>query len=296
MKNVAMAIVLVGFMGGVSSAVRAQDDVIASAGQVSVRESDIAALVRPLSAENRQHLVADPSKLDPVVRANLAEKVAFAEAKAKGWDKRPEVQAAIERAEREAVVRSYVTSVVVVPRDYPSDEEIQAAYDGNPAAFAEPRVLHLEQIYIAIPQGHDAAGVNRAREQAADVAKRARAHGADFAALARTKSDDKSLAGSGGDMGFISETELLPEIRQAVDRMKVGEVSSPVQTGDGFHVIRLVDVRAAGPRPLAEVKAQIGAALRQQRQQQDAQAYMQKLAGSAAINEDVLKKALSSTQ
>ncbi|WP_144152904.1 peptidylprolyl isomerase [Paraburkholderia sp. BCC1885] len=296
MKKVTRVMLLAGLIGSASCGAWAQSDVIASAGQVSVTQSDIEKLVKPLSAENRERLAADPSRLDQVVRANLAEKAALAEAKAKGWDKQPQVQAMIEQAQREVIIRSYVTSVAAVPSDYPSDQQIQDAYDSNPGQFTAPRMVHLAQIYIALPPGGDAAAAERTRKQAADIAKQAHAGGADFAALAHAKSDDKPGAANGGDMGFLPESGLLPEVRTAVDKMKSGDVSGPIETRDGFHVIRLVDSHAPGLRPLAEVKEQIRTALRQQKQQQDAQAYMQKLAGSAPINEDALRKALSTAQ
>jgi peptidylprolyl isomerase len=159
-------------------------------------------------------------------------------------------------------------------------------------AFNAPRAFHIAQIYIAVPPGADAATLDRARKHAADLAKQAR--GADFAALATANSQDKPSAVHGGDMGFLPETALLPEIRKAVDAMKPGDIAQPVQTTAGFHIVKLIDTRPAGVRPLADVKEQIRVALRQQRTQENANAYVAKAlgAGTVAINEPALKKAL----
>lgn len=276
----------------------AQGDVIASAGQASVTQSDVAGLMKSLSPDNRTKLAADPAALDQIVRMTLAQKAAFAEAKAKGWDKQPQVQAAIDQAQREIIVRSYLASVSAPPADYPSDQEIQAAYDQNHAAVTAPRALHLAQIYLAVPPNADAATLDKVRKQAADLAKQAHASGADFAALAKANSQDKPSAANGGDMGFVPETVLLPAVRQAAATLKPGEVSQPVQTPAGFHVVKLIDTRAAALRPLADVKEQIRGALREQRAQQNAQAYLAKLVSpaTAPINEDALKKALAAAQ
>lgn len=276
----------------------AQNDVIASAGQASVTQAEVAALVKSLSPDNRARLLADPGQLEQIVRGRLADKAILAEAQAKGWDKQAQVKAMLEQMQREAIVRGYLASVSAPAADYPSDAEIQTAYDQNPNMFTAPRALHLAQIYLAIPPNADAATLDRVRKQAMDLARQARVAGADFAALARANSQDQAMAANGGDMGYLPDVSLVPEVRQAADQLKPGEVSSPIQTAQGFHVIKLIDLRAAGRRPLAEVKEQIRAALRQQRAQQNAQAYMAKLAGPSAvtINQDALKKALAAAQ
>ena len=80
--------------------------------------------------------------------------------------------------------------------------------------------------------------------------------------------------------------------------MKPGDVSAPIPTATGFHIVKLVDVRAPALQPLASVKEQLRATLRQQRAQQNVQAYIAKLAGpnAAPIDEDALKKALAAAQ
>lgn len=272
----------------------AQDDVIANAAQASVTQADIAGLLKSVSPEGRERLAADPAALDQVVRSTLAQKAVLAEAKSKGWDKQAQVQAAVEQAQRDIVVRSYLASANAPPADYPSDAELQSAYDKNRAAFTAPRALHVAQIYIAVPPNADAATLDKARKQAADLASRAR--GGDFAALAKANSQDKASAANGGDLGFVPDQLMVPAVRQAADALKPGQVSAPIQTPAGFHVVKLIDVRAAAPRPLADVKEQLRAMLRAQRTQQNAQAYLAKLAANAPINEDALKKALTSAR
>ncbi|WP_346778778.1 peptidylprolyl isomerase, partial [Burkholderia sp. Ac-20353] len=262
----------------------AQDDVIANAAQASVTQSDIATLLKSIGEEGRTRLAADPAAMDQVVRATLAQKAVLAEAKQKGWDKQADVQSAIEQARREIIVRSYLTSVNAPPADYPSDAEIQAVYEQNRDAFTVPRALHVAQIYLAVAPNADAASVDKVRKQAADLASRART--GDFAALAKANSQDKASAANGGDMGFVPEPMLLPAVRQAADALKPGQVSAPIQTPTGFHVVRLIEARAAAVRPLADVKERVRATMRAQRTQQGVQASLVKFGGNAPINED----------
>lgn len=289
MKN--FATMMGGLLLSVPLMAAAQDDVIANGPQASVTQSDIAALLKAAGDEGRARLAADPATMDQVVRATLAQKAVLAEAKAKGWDKQADVQSAIEQARRDIIARSYLASVNAPPADYPSDAEIQSAYEKNRAAFTVPRALRVAQIYVAVAPDADAATVDKARRQAADLANRAR--GGDFAALAKANSQD---AANGGDLGFVPETMLLPAVRQAADALKAGQVSAPIRTATGFHVVKLIDTRPAAPRPLADVKERLRAMLRAQRTQQNAQAYLAKLGGDAPINEDALKKALAAAR
>lgn len=291
-KNLAM--ILSSVMLSLPLAAVAQDDVIANSAQASVTQADIATLMESIGNEGRARLAGDPAALDQVVRAALAQKAVLSEAKAKGWDKQADVVAAIERARRDIIVRSYLVSVNTPPADYPSDADIQAAYEQNLTAFTAPRALHIAQIYIALGPQADAAAVDKARKQAADLASRARK--GDFAALAKAESQDQASAANGGDMGFVPEPLLVPAVRQAAAALRPGEVSAPIQTPTGFHVVKLIDVRPAAPRPLAQVKARVREMLRAQRTEQSVQAYLAKLGGNAPINEDALKKALATAQ
>ncbi|WP_323120589.1 peptidylprolyl isomerase [Burkholderia alba] len=272
----------------------AQGDVIARTAQATVTSAEIEALAGSLNADTRARLSADPAAADRLVRATLAQKAALAEAKAKGWDRQPQVKAALDQAQRDIIVRSYLGSVAAPAADYPPDAEIQATYDRNRAAFAVPRALHLAQIYLTKPSGADTAAVDRIRKQAADLARQAR--GGDFAALAGARSQDAASAARGGDMGYVPETDLLPAIRQAADDLKPGQVSAPVELPAGFHVMKLLDVRAAGALPIADVKERIRAALREQRAQQNAQAYLTKLEADAPIDENALRKAFDNAR
>jgi peptidylprolyl isomerase len=278
--------------------VLAQTAVVAKTGQASVTQADITAVLKSVNPEVRTQLAADPAKLDQLVRNRLAVAAVLAEASSKGWEKQPQVQAMIDEARRDVIMRSYLASVSTPPADYPSDADIQTAYNQNQTAFTVPRAVRLSQIYIPLPANADAATIEKARKQAADIAHQAQASGADFATLAQANSQDKASAAHGGDMGFVPEGLLIPEIRKAADAMKPGDVAGPIQTTAGFHVIKLTDTRAQGVRPLSDVKEQLRARMKQERAEQNAGAYMAKLVGpsTVTIDEATLSKAVSAAQ
>lgn len=273
-------------------AIAADSDVVARLGTIDIAASTLKAFVQTLDPAVRKQAAGDPALMAKLVRAELARIAVLKEARAQKWEQRPDVIAEIDRVRDEAITSSYLKSVSAPPAGYPSEAEIQSAYDLNRDALMAPRQYRLSQIFVALPAGGDPKAEDAAHRKADEIAGKARAKGADFVALARAASDMKPAKEQGGDLGWASEAELVPEIRTQVAGMTQGEVSDPIRTASGWHIIRMDDTRPAAPRPLAEVHDQLAVALRQRKAQANEQAYLAGLLtkSPAAINEMILKK------
>jgi len=81
-------------------------------------------------------------------------------------------------------------------------------------------------------------------------------NGADFAELAKQKSKDPG-ASEGGDLGYFTKDQMVPEFSEVAFKMSPGQLSNPIKTQFGWHVIRLEDKRVRQPPPFEEVKGQI---------------------------------------
>jgi peptidylprolyl isomerase len=248
--------------------------VVAKMGEAEIRADELKALLDAAAPEVRTQLAQTPAELNRIIRNELLRRVLAAEARTKGWDKRPDVAAQMERAREQVLVSSYMNSVARPPETYPAEADIRAAYDQSPALFATPKQYRLSQVFVLAPPESDKAGVAKAQAKIADAAERARKRGADFAALAKTVSEHAESATKGGDMGWVAEQNLIPELREPVAGLKKGDIAGPIRTAQGWHVVRLEDVREKGVRPLPEVREQIVAALRLRRAQETEQAYL----------------------
>ena len=91
------------------------------------------------------------------------------------------------------------------------------------------------------------------KKLADDLAAKAKA-GADFAELAKKHSEDDSNNTKGGDLDYFGRGQMVADFDKVAFAMKPGEVSDPVKTEFGYHVIKLIEKRAASQRPLAEVR------------------------------------------
>ena len=155
-----------------------------------------------------------------------------------------------------------VRAAITVP-----DADIAAFYQQNLAQYQTPAQVRASHILFHT-EGKDE---NAVKAQAEDVLKKAKAPGADFAALARQYSEDESNKDVGGDLDYFGRGRMVPEFEQAVFQMKAGDISDLVKTSFGFHIIKVVDMQPEITRPLAEVRAEIEDQLKWQKAQSEAE-------------------------
>lgn len=140
-----------------------------------------------------------------------------------------------------------------------SPEEIRRYYDAHRGDYVTRERVRVRTILFAIDATADERAVARARAKAAEVRALALG-GKDFAALARQFSDGPG-ADQGGELGSFKRGELERALEEVVFGLKPGEVSEPVRTDAGFHLLRVDDRVPEGHRPLEEVSDEIRDAL-----------------------------------
>jgi parvulin-like peptidyl-prolyl isomerase len=255
----------------------AQDTVVGKMGNVEIKTSEMLRLIDAQPAEVRRQITSGLTELDRLARSELVRQSLLAEAKSKGWEKKPEVAFVMERAKEDALLQVYMSDVARPPAGYPSEDDVKKAYEANKGAFALPVQYNLAQIFLAVPENADKQVAAAAQKKAADLATKARAKGADFAQLAKDNSDHKDTAPKGGDLGWLPETQMLPEIRAAAEKMEKGEVSLPIRTTTGWHIVKLIDKKPPSTRPLSEVRDAIVGQMRLRRAQEFQRKYMEEM-------------------
>ena len=173
------------------------------------------------------------------------------------------------------LLRFRVLNIAVGSRVNISDEEVKAYYERHMKGSANVQV-RASHIFIAIPDGADAATVAEKQAQAKKILERAQ-DGEDFAKLAREVSDDAATRAEGGDLGYFGKDMLPKPIEELVFAMKPGEVRGPVRADRGFHVIKLVDRKTKDAKPLDDVKDDIRMQLRQKDMERQTKIYLTEL-------------------
>jgi len=156
--------------------------------------------------------------------------------------------------------RRRVQYVTLAPKDFRpqvSDADVEKYYTEHVGEFETPPQVHAAHVLVAVPQTGGSEGEDRARDKIADVIRRAKA-GEDFGRLAGEISEDPGTKAKGGDLGWVSKGQMVPDFERAAFALGRGQISpEPVRTPFGFHAIKVVDTRAASKKPLKEVAAQI---------------------------------------
>ena len=258
---------------------------IATLGAVRVERDELLRQFQTMPPQARQQLQDNRAGLEQWLRARLAERALIEQARAQGWQDKPEIKRAVQAAQERIVVQSYLDSVSRAPDAYPSDADLQAAYERAKPQLTVPAQYRVSQIFLPAALS-DADAVAAARKQAQDLAKRAQAPKADFAALAQSQSRDETTRAQGGDIGYVPLAQLTPEMRPVVAQMKAGEVSAPVQSAAGFHILKLTASQPASVTPFEQVKDELRVALRNQRQELAARAYMEGLLNAGTVSID----------
>ena len=132
----------------------------------------------------------------------------------------------------------------------PEAAVLKAIYDADSNPFSAPEERRARHILIAFGADKDAA-----REKA-DAIKAKLDAKADFAALARDASDDPGSKSNGGDLGWVRKGLMTPKFEQALFALQKSEVSTPVETEFGWHVIQLEDIKQAETKPFADASVQ----------------------------------------
>lgn len=143
-----------------------------------------------------------------------------------------------DRALRRSYTRTAVSETI-------TDEEIKAEYDKQIAAI--PTEDEVRARHILVSTEDDAKAIKAELDA-----------GADFATLAKEKSTEPNAAQSGGDLGYFKAATMVKPFADAAFAMQVGQVSDPVQTQFGWHIIKVEDRRPAAKPTLEQLTPQIG--------------------------------------
>jgi parvulin-like peptidyl-prolyl isomerase len=153
--------------------------------------------------------------------------------------------------EKAMMIEQEVRAKIDVP-----EADIKAYYDAHKEDFTITKErLKLAQILIALPPNPTAAQVSAAQKKADMIRARA-AKGDDFGDLARVYSDDESKS-NGGELGWFAPSDVMDQILVAVKLLKPGEISAPIRTSHGIHIVKLEEHEVPGVQPLNDVKAPI---------------------------------------
>lgn len=175
------------------------------------------------------------------------------------------------------VTRDITTIKLLKPRIKITAEESKAYFEENKATLGQQKQVKASHILVD--------SETKAKEVKDKLAK-----GEDFAKLAKTYSTDPGSKDKGGDLGFFGAGQMLKAFEDAAFALKVGEISAPVKTEYGYHIIKVTETKEAKEANYEESKDQIEKLLFDQKVEAEYQSWIQELYEDYKIENFVTKK------
>ncbi|GBE36325.1 putative peptidyl-prolyl cis-trans isomerase Cbf2 precursor [bacterium BMS3Bbin07] len=200
----------------------------------------------------------------------------YLEAKKQGLEQSPEYLEKLKEFQKLSLISMLLTKEIEEKAKV-TEEDVKKYYDTHPDEFSTDRA-RASHILVST------------KEEADSLLKKLKA-GEDFAALAKKNSIDKGSAAKGGDLGFFGRGQMVPEFEKTVFSMKKGEISEPVKTQFGYHIIKLTDLEKGEKAGFDKVKESLSKKLLTEKRRAAFDSYIEKLKNSykVEINEDKLK-------
>ncbi len=172
-----------------------------------------------------------------------------------------------------------------------TEEEIQSYYDDDPERYQTPELRKASHILLKLDEDASDDQVTAALDKLQAAADRIN-KGETFASVAKELSEDKFSAKNGGNLGFLSRTDIdNPVFVQKVFSMDKGDMSSPIRTSLGVQLIKLEDITAPKTKSFEQVKSQIENELRAEAATKEFVELQEKLSNLSYVNEDNLEAA-----
>ena len=157
----------------------------------------------------------------------------YQEAVASKFDSDPKIQARLRQITKQLVASAFVEEELKA-RSAVDSSEVREFYESNLSSFTRDKEeVRLSHIFVRT-------------KEAADSAYAALRSGEDFAVVVRGFSEDKKSSPSGGDLGFFSSDNLDPSLAAVASRLSVGSYSKAIESGYGYHLIKVTDRKKKG--------------------------------------------------
>jgi len=252
----------------------AKNKVLAKIDNETITQAEFQAKLDRLPAYYRALAKEQKGKfLDELVN----EKLFLKEAYRKGVDKNKEVKELVAEARNKIIIAKFI------------EEELSSAAKVSDKDVEEYYNAHKKE-FISLPRFRASHILVSTQQEAKEVLERLKQPGADFSSIAKEVSIDPSKS-NGGDLGYFTEGQMIPDFESACFKLEVGQTSDIVKTQFGYHIIKLTDKKPASTKTLSEVSDQIKRKILDSKKMEKLQDVIKDIRARAniKINQDFLK-------
>ena len=220
----------------------------------------ITLLVANMNANERERVLADQNLFKQVIESEANNRSALMSAASNQLNQHPNVKFMMERNADNMLLEFYLNLLIKrkLPEEFPSNEQIIAYYESNKETqFTFPLRARIWQIFLSKPKDASETEILELQQKAEEIISKIKKGTNDFSNLAVSQSQHEQSRSRGGYMGVMEVDGLLPEIKEHILKSKVGEVSDPIETDTGLHIIKRGTILAEETLAFEQVEDQI---------------------------------------
>lgn len=246
---------------------QAKNKIIAKVGTYTLTKEGLAQRIEALPPQYKQMINQKPEFKQNLIDRWVQIALLAQEARARRMDKDKSVLEKIDEVVNTLLAQEYVMRNVVGKINI-TDKDVSEYYASHKSEFENPEMVRARHILIKVAHDAKPEQWQEAEKKALDAKKRLDG-GEDFAATAKSVSEDPGSKDKGGDLGFFPRGQMVPEFEQAAFSLSSGAISEPVKSKFGYHIIKVEEKREPKTKPIEEVSAGIKSSLAEKRQQED---------------------------
>ncbi len=206
-----------------------------------------------------------------IVNEMIVEELLYNEAKKRKLDRDPDIKSLINDATKKILISMIVEEEVKKSAPV-SEDDVKAYYEDNKEKYVVPEMIKASHVLTST-------------EEEAEKAKGELDRGAEFAAVAQEYSKDLTKD-RGGDLGYFSKDQMIPEFEKAAFSLNIGQTSGIIKTRFGYHIIKLTDRKPAVYQSFDDVKDTVMTSITRDRQRESFDEFTNKLKEKAKVSVD----------
>ena len=220
----------------------------------------ITLLVANMNESERDRVLSDQDLFKQVIESEANNRSALMAAANNELNQHPNVKFMMQRNSENMLLEFYLNLLIKrkLPENFPSNEQIISYYDSNKATqFTFPLRVRIWQIFLSKPKDATEEEILEIQKNAEEIISKIKSGINDFTNLAVSKSEHEQSRNRGGYMGVMEVDGLLPEIKEYILKSKIGEISDPIETDSGLHILKRGLILAEETVLFEEVEDQI---------------------------------------
>jgi parvulin-like peptidyl-prolyl isomerase len=228
--------------------------VLVTAGNATLTQSEFDEILVGMPPELKQMLEAQPELRTEMLSKWADYSILAQEAEAEGFGEKESAQRKIKEMRDRVMVQELIESQM--SQTTISEKEVLDYYTSHQSEYPIPAQARVQHILVHVKDFNDTVEVDRANQKIQEIEGKLQA-GESFATVAQQYSDDSQSKVKGGDVGFFNKGEIEQPFEVVAFTAPIGEVSSPIKTSIGFHIIKPTERKEAGVSPFEKEKENI---------------------------------------